>query len=222
MKHFVNLPYLLSMYSTSSGRGFLPLVTAAHEISPTCSCMRNPGEGRVCDTHPCFKSNVRGTLVSPSECSKYHTLQKTGQSVWVLEKYSGFRSCFILWGKTTNRYISKNSNKKTTRVSSNHWFCVPHYKCFNDQPTYSQVVYWMKWYDVFIFHVHYPVRCSGHLGGEEVSAQGGVHLPPVNRMTDRWKNITFPQLPFADDKKYRKKGNVNQKLLSLRTKSKRT
>ena len=25
------------MYSTSSGRGFLPLVTAAHEISPTCS-----------------------------------------------------------------------------------------------------------------------------------------------------------------------------------------
>ena len=32
------------MYSTSSGRGFLPLVTAAHEISPTCSCMRNPGE----------------------------------------------------------------------------------------------------------------------------------------------------------------------------------
>ena len=44
MKHFVTLPYLLSMYSTSSGRGFLPLVTAAHEISPTCSCMRNPGE----------------------------------------------------------------------------------------------------------------------------------------------------------------------------------
>ena len=32
------------MYSTSSGRGFLPPVTAAHEISPTCSCMRNPGE----------------------------------------------------------------------------------------------------------------------------------------------------------------------------------
>ena len=32
------------MYSTSSGRGFLPLVTAAHEISPTCSCMSNPGE----------------------------------------------------------------------------------------------------------------------------------------------------------------------------------
>ena len=54
MKHFVTLPYLLSMYSTSSGRGFLPLVTAAHEISPTCSCMRNPGEGRgVYDTHPC-------------------------------------------------------------------------------------------------------------------------------------------------------------------------
>ena len=44
MKHFVTLPYLLSMYSTSSGRGFLPLVTAVHEISPTCSCMRNPGE----------------------------------------------------------------------------------------------------------------------------------------------------------------------------------
>ena len=31
------------MYSTSSGRGFLPLVTAAHEISPTCSCKINPG-----------------------------------------------------------------------------------------------------------------------------------------------------------------------------------
>ena len=30
------------MYSTSSGRGFLPLVTAAHEITPTCSCMRDP------------------------------------------------------------------------------------------------------------------------------------------------------------------------------------
>ena len=44
MKHFVTLPYLLSMYSTSSGRGFLPLVTAVHEISPTCSCMRDPGE----------------------------------------------------------------------------------------------------------------------------------------------------------------------------------
>ena len=41
---FFTLPYLLSMYSTSSGRGFLPLVTAAHEISPTCSCMHNPGE----------------------------------------------------------------------------------------------------------------------------------------------------------------------------------
>ena len=41
------------MYLTSSGRGFLPLVTAAHEISPTCSCMLYPGEGRgVYDTHP--------------------------------------------------------------------------------------------------------------------------------------------------------------------------
>ena len=27
MKHFVTLPYLLSMYLTSSGRGFLPLVS---------------------------------------------------------------------------------------------------------------------------------------------------------------------------------------------------
>ena len=37
------------------------------------------------------------------------------------------------------------------------------------------------------------VRGSGRPGG--VSAQGGgVHLPPVNRITDRCKNITFPQL----------------------------
>ena len=42
-------PYL-SMYSTSSGRGFLPLVTAVHEISPTCSCMLNPGE-EECTIH---------------------------------------------------------------------------------------------------------------------------------------------------------------------------
>ena len=55
------------MYSTSSGRGFLPLVTAAHEISPTCSCMLNPGEGRgVYDTHPACEQTshpptIRGT-----------------------------------------------------------------------------------------------------------------------------------------------------------------
>ena len=39
------------MYSTSSGRGFLPLVTAAHEISPTCSCMLNPGKEEECMIH---------------------------------------------------------------------------------------------------------------------------------------------------------------------------
>ena len=33
------------MYSTSSGRGFLPLVTAAHEISPSYSCKSNPVVG---------------------------------------------------------------------------------------------------------------------------------------------------------------------------------
>ena len=44
------------------------------------------------------------------------------------------------------------------------------------------------------------VRCSGRLGGKGVSALGGVcqeagvHLPPVNKITDRCKNITFPQL----------------------------
>ena len=42
------------MYSTSSGRGFLPLVTAAHEISPSCSCMCNPGE-EECMIHICDK-----------------------------------------------------------------------------------------------------------------------------------------------------------------------
>ena len=52
MKHFVTLPYLLSMYSTSSGRGFLPLVTAAHEISPSYSCKSNPVVV-VAYTHPC-------------------------------------------------------------------------------------------------------------------------------------------------------------------------
>ena len=35
-------------------------------------------------------------------------------------------------------------------------------------------------------------------GGELVSARGGlprgVHLPPVDRMTDACENITFPQL----------------------------
>ena len=51
MKHFVTLPYLLSMYSTSSGRGFLPLVTAAHEISPSYSCKSNPVVV-VAYTHP--------------------------------------------------------------------------------------------------------------------------------------------------------------------------
>ena len=33
---------------------------------------------------------------------------------------------------------------------------------------------------------------SARKGG--VSARGGVHLPPVNRITDRCKNIIFPQL----------------------------
>ena len=45
--------------------------------------------------------------------------------------------------------------------------------------------------------------CSGRLGGgvyqgrglpREGSVQGDVHLRPVNRITDRCKNITFPQL----------------------------
>ena len=39
------------MYSTSSGRGFLPLVTAAHEISPSYSCKSNPVVV-VAYTHP--------------------------------------------------------------------------------------------------------------------------------------------------------------------------
>ena len=43
------------------------------------------------------------------------------------------------------------------------------------------------------------VRCSGVscLGGSRVSVQGGLtdrDRPPVNRMTDRCKNITLPQL----------------------------
>ena len=41
------------------------------------------------------------------------------------------------------------------------------------------------------------VLCSDRHGGVSawrVSAQGGVHLPPVDRMTDTCENITFPQL----------------------------
>ena len=34
MKYFVTLPYLLSMYLTSSGRGFLPLVSWDQAVSP--------------------------------------------------------------------------------------------------------------------------------------------------------------------------------------------
>ena len=34
MKHFVTLPYLLSMYLTSSGRGFLPLVSWDQAVTP--------------------------------------------------------------------------------------------------------------------------------------------------------------------------------------------
>ena len=59
------------------------------------------------------------------------------------------------------------------------------------------------------------VRCSGPLGGrgcmprvgvclsgEGVSAQVGVHLPPVDRMTDACENITFPQLLLRTVKKH--------------------
>ena len=34
MKHFVTLPYLLSMYLSSSGRGFLPLVSWDQAVTP--------------------------------------------------------------------------------------------------------------------------------------------------------------------------------------------
>ena len=34
VKHFVTLPYLLSMYLTSSGRGFLPLVSWDQAVTP--------------------------------------------------------------------------------------------------------------------------------------------------------------------------------------------
>ena len=48
-----------------------------------------------------------------------------------------------------------------------------------------------------------PVGCSAHLWGDGVCRgvsgqgglpKGGVHLPPVDRMTDACENITFPQL----------------------------
>ena len=38
-----------------------------------------------------------------------------------------------------------------------------------------------------------PVQ-GGVYPGAGVSVQGGVYHTPVNRMTDRCKNITFPQL----------------------------
>ena len=59
MKHFVTLPYLLSMYLTCSGRGFF----APSQLRPGSQlCLHcvdsilNPGEGRgVYDTHPWYK-----------------------------------------------------------------------------------------------------------------------------------------------------------------------
>ena len=63
--NFVTLPYLLFMYSTSNGKGFSPLVTAAHEISPTCSCMLNPTLSVVFD--------VRGVEIHNIECIDYCT-----------------------------------------------------------------------------------------------------------------------------------------------------
>ena len=59
MKHFVTLPYLLSMYLTSSGRGFLPLVSWDQAVTPvyivlTAACAIQ-GKEEECDTHPCCK-----------------------------------------------------------------------------------------------------------------------------------------------------------------------
>ena len=52
------------------------------------------------------------------------------------------------------------------------------------------------------------VRCSGHLGGGGegvcpgvVSAWGAHPVPPVNKITDKCKNITFPQLLLRTLKK---------------------
>ena len=47
VKHFVILPPLYSMLSPLVWAHILPLVTAAHEISPSCSCKINPGVVRV-------------------------------------------------------------------------------------------------------------------------------------------------------------------------------
>ena len=51
----------------------------------------------------------------------------------------------------------------------------------------------------FSGHLRGVFQREGVCPGGMVSAQGGVcqesvHLPPVNRMTDRCKNITFPQV----------------------------
>ena len=69
------LPYptYFLLYSTSSGRDFLPLVTAAHEISPTCSCMRNPGE------EECM-IQIRALYLEG--CSPYHTVDTRFDGNW--------------------------------------------------------------------------------------------------------------------------------------------
>ena len=57
MKHFVTLPYLLSMYLTSSGRGFLPLVSWDQAVTPvyivlTAAYSIQGKEEECMDTHP--------------------------------------------------------------------------------------------------------------------------------------------------------------------------
>ena len=56
------------MYSTSSGRGFLPLVTAAHEISPSYSCKSNPvvGSGIYTSVAQVDLSTSHSTKTEPS------------------------------------------------------------------------------------------------------------------------------------------------------------
>ena len=96
MKHFVTLPYLLSMYSTSSGRGFLPLVTAAHEISPTCSCMRNPGE-EECMIHIRGKNSHLSFGNKPDilQLRDLYSLLVVFNSCAKCQKYSQLGACFI-------------------------------------------------------------------------------------------------------------------------------
>ena len=70
MKHFVTLPYLLSVYLTSSGRGFLPLVSWDQVVTPVYIVLTAAhsiqGKEEECMIH------IRGVSTSRHSCYMDH------------------------------------------------------------------------------------------------------------------------------------------------------